>query len=66
MSINDVRETTLGANQWLDNYMKTNKYQWKLKGEVEEIIAHRNDASNWEIDLLPMEIRTFVITFDKS
>lgn len=66
MTITNVRETTLGANQWLDDYLRQDKYQWKLKGEAEAIISHRNDASDWEIDLLPMEIRTFVITFANS
>lgn len=61
--IKDVRETTLGANRWLDDYLNEQRYEWKLKGEAEAKITHRNDASKWQIELFPMEIRTFVVTF---
>lgn len=63
MEIKDIRETTLGANQWLDDYLREDKYQWKLKGEATSKITHRNDISKWEIELFPMEIRTFVVKF---
>lgn len=66
MEISNVRETTLGGNQWLEDYLKKDKYQWKLRGDAEAKTSPRRDISKWEVKLYPMEIRTFIVTFNKS
>lgn len=65
MEITEVRETTLGANQWLDDYLKHDRYEWKLKGEAKSKISHRKDNSKWNVELSQMEIRTLIVKFAK-
>ena len=65
-----MRETTLGGNRWKD---ETKRLDWKVKGEK----ATEEDPSRWDsnaegrqaavedVVLNPMEIRTFIVEFEK-
>lgn len=59
--IHDIIETTLGANQWLDDYKAKTKYTWNVTGDKMDVVSDKADTSQSLISLTPMKIRTFVV-----
>ncbi|KYB25900.1 lysosomal alpha-mannosidase-like precursor [Tribolium castaneum] len=61
--ITEIRETTLGANQWYDEYAAEDKYIWALKdgSSVSNKEAPVTVTADLQITLDPMQIRTFII-----
>jgi lysosomal alpha-mannosidase len=60
--ITTVQETTLGANQWLE---QNNRLQFSTKkNEKRATLVQALD--DYQITLNPMQIRTFVIEFKKK
>jgi lysosomal alpha-mannosidase len=60
--VTEIRETTLGANQWLDEFEAKEKYVWNVKGGG-SVVNNKPSAAPRadEISLNPMQIRTFVV-----
>lgn len=58
--ITDLKETTLGANQLLDDFNKEEKFTWVTKETPLPTVAPKEDPSKFKIHLNPMEIRTFI------
>ncbi|CAH0546121.1 unnamed protein product [Brassicogethes aeneus] len=62
IKFNSIKETTLAANHWLDDYKKIPKFSWSTDVK---------DTSGWTVDmsqddgtkitLTPTEIRTFIV-----
>lgn len=66
--IESVRETTLGANQWLS---KSKRLQWKAESNdiVRDVrtVWRRNYAEEiFSVDLSPMQIRTFILQVSQN
>ncbi|KAJ8915809.1 hypothetical protein NQ315_004621 [Exocentrus adspersus] len=59
--IEEISETTLGANEWLKDYKSRPKYNWKTIGQKMVTIPSVNDTSEEAITLTPMQIRTFIV-----
>jgi hypothetical protein len=60
--VTEIRETTLGANQWLDEFEAKEKYVWNVKGGGSVVNNKPSTAPRAdEISLNPMQIRTFVV-----
>jgi lysosomal alpha-mannosidase len=60
--VTEIRETTLGANQWLDEFEAKEKYVWNVKGGGSVVNNKASAAPRAdEITLNPMQIRTFVV-----
>ncbi|XP_018570365.1 lysosomal alpha-mannosidase [Anoplophora glabripennis] len=59
--IKEMTETTLGANELLEDYKQRSKYVWNTVGEKMHVIFPVNDSSEGKISLTPMQIRTFVV-----
>ncbi|XP_044269447.1 lysosomal alpha-mannosidase-like isoform X2 [Tribolium madens] len=61
--ITEIRETTLGANQWYDEYAAEDKYIWALKdgGSATNEKDSISPLADLQITLDPMQIRTFII-----
>lgn len=55
----EIKETTLGANQWLADYKQKKQMKWNGFNVESNVAENPNDSS--EITLNPMEIRTFII-----
>nr|XP_033326410.1 lysosomal alpha-mannosidase isoform X1 [Megalopta genalis] len=57
-----VRETTLGANKWLQ---EVNRMQWKADSNeiVEQFEELPYNITQYNVTLNPMEIRTYIISF---
>ncbi|XP_044269574.1 lysosomal alpha-mannosidase-like isoform X2 [Tribolium madens] len=61
-SISEIGETTLGANQWLDDYEKEEKLIWN--DNLPTPWTKLNPSDPLKIELNPMQIRTFIIKVD--
>ncbi|KAG5887529.1 hypothetical protein JTB14_022141 [Gonioctena quinquepunctata] len=66
--IKEIKETTLGANIWLDDFKESKKFTWVTKTNGDTVVAKGDsDESAAAVDegtkitLKPMEIRTFII-----
>lgn len=66
LHITDIQETTLGANQLLDEYKIKERYSWDIKGTPLPVPDRTADKSKYEISLGPMEIRSFIVKFAKG
>lgn len=76
INVASMRETTLSANQWLN---EVNRLQFKAKtvadlneiplsdefSESNDLEDEKDDYANFKITLNPMEIRTFVVKLKK-
>lgn len=62
-SISEIGETTLGANQWLDDYEEEEKLIWNDNLPVPWTRLSLDEPL--KIELHPMQIRTFIIKVDK-
>jgi hypothetical protein len=60
--ITDIRETTLGANQWLDGYKKEPQFTWNGIYTFKKA----EKAKRFITSLKPMQIRTYVIRLTKK
>ncbi|XP_044269680.1 lysosomal alpha-mannosidase-like [Tribolium madens] len=66
--ISEIKETTLGANEWMEDFDARTKYVWKTKSNTSTInksIYVPLKAGELEITLKPMQIRTFIIKASK-
>lgn len=78
INVASLRETTLSANQWLN---EANRLQFKAEtvadesnvipvseeySESNELEEENDDYTNFKITLNPMEIRTFVVKLKKE
>ncbi|CAG9856046.1 unnamed protein product [Phyllotreta striolata] len=68
--VEDINETTLGANVWMEDYLnRDNKFKWNTQGnetinsEMERSAKVKPDG---KVTLLPMEIRTFIVKITKT
>ncbi|XP_018570360.1 lysosomal alpha-mannosidase [Anoplophora glabripennis] len=57
----EITETTLGANQLLDDYQARTKYTWNITGEKMDVVPDEADPTPLSVSLTPMKIRTFVV-----
>lgn len=67
--ISEIKETTLGANQWYDEFAAEEKYVWTLKDgsyASNKQTVRTPKAGDLEISLDPMQIRTFIIKVNKT
>lgn len=66
MTITDLKEMTLGANQELADLVKKGKYNWTTSGNPMDVANVIEDQSKYEISLSPMQIRTFIVKLVKG
>lgn len=61
-----MTETTLGANELLQDYKQRSKYVWNTVGQKMHVISSVNDSSDEKVSLTPMQIRTFIVKMESS
>ncbi|KAJ8970122.1 hypothetical protein NQ317_003840 [Molorchus minor] len=60
-TIDEITETTLGANQILDKFNEIPRYIWNTTGQKMDVKPTVTDNSKSSISLTPMQIRTFIV-----
>ncbi|EFA08767.1 lysosomal alpha-mannosidase [Tribolium castaneum] len=69
-NLTEIKETTLGANEWMEDFEAREKYVWKTKSKKADVMTKNSyvplKSGEFEITLNPMQIRTFIIKASKT